>query len=130
MSDGPFAENRKRQPAKRVNRPLRIGPTVLRKRRFPFRPGTNGRKRSDIDSFLIKNRRPDSFAFRLARYKNHLWRCLMQNLVSRFIRDESGATAIEYGLIAALIAVVIIGALQAIGTNLNNVMTNVAGNLK
>ncbi len=54
----------------------------------------------------------------------------MNNLFSRFVRDESGATAIEYGLIAALIAVVIIGALQAIGTNLNAVMTKVAGNLK
>jgi pilus assembly protein Flp/PilA len=54
----------------------------------------------------------------------------MNNLFSRFVRDESGATAIEYGLIAALIAVVIIGALQAIGTNLNAVMTKVAGTLK
>ena len=36
----------------------------------------------------------------------------------RFARDESGATAIEYGLIAALIAVVIISALKTIGTNL------------
>jgi len=53
----------------------------------------------------------------------------MQNLFTRFVRDESGATAIEYGLIAALIAVVIIGALQVIGTNLNNVMTTVAGSL-
>jgi pilus assembly protein Flp/PilA len=54
----------------------------------------------------------------------------MNNLFSRFVRDESGATAIEYGLIAALIAVVIIGALQAIGTNLSNVMTKVAGKLQ
>jgi len=53
----------------------------------------------------------------------------MNNLFARFVRDESGATAIEYGLIAALIAVVIIGALQTIGTNLNNVMTKVAGSL-
>jgi pilus assembly protein Flp/PilA len=43
----------------------------------------------------------------------------MKNLVSRFIKDESGATAIEYGLIAALIAVVIITVLTNIGTNLN-----------
>ncbi len=43
----------------------------------------------------------------------------MNSLFSRFVRDESGATAIEYGLIAALIAVVIIGGLQLIGTNLN-----------
>ncbi len=54
----------------------------------------------------------------------------MNNLFSRFVRDESGATAIEYGLIAALIAVVVIGGLQLVGTNLNNVLTNVSGKLK
>ena len=43
----------------------------------------------------------------------------MSNLFSRFLKDESGATAIEYGLIAALIAVVIIGALQAVGGQLD-----------
>jgi pilus assembly protein Flp/PilA len=43
----------------------------------------------------------------------------MNKLISRFVRDESGATAIEYGLIAALIAVVIITALTTIGTNLS-----------
>ena len=42
----------------------------------------------------------------------------MTNLISRFVRDESGATAIEYGLIAALISVVIIGVLTTIGTDL------------
>lgn len=41
------------------------------------------------------------------------------NIISRFVRDESGATAIEYGLIAALIAVVIITALTAVGTQLS-----------
>ncbi len=49
----------------------------------------------------------------------------MSRIFSRFLKDESGATAIEYGLIAALIAVVIIGALQAVGgsltTNFNDV---------
>ncbi|MGC9953715.1 MAG: Flp family type IVb pilin [Rhizomicrobium sp.] len=50
----------------------------------------------------------------------------MNNLFSRFVRDESGATAIEYGLIAALIAVVIITALQTIGTRLNTTFTAVA----
>jgi pilus assembly protein Flp/PilA len=50
----------------------------------------------------------------------------MNNLFSRFVRDESGATAIEYGLIATLIAVVIIGALQAVGTNLNATFTTLA----
>lgn len=43
----------------------------------------------------------------------------MQKLVSRFIKDESGATAIEYGLIAALIAVAIIIGARALGTSLN-----------
>jgi pilus assembly protein Flp/PilA len=44
----------------------------------------------------------------------------MKNLFTRFVRDESGATAIEYGLIAALIAVVIIGAVSALGTQLSS----------
>ncbi|TAI62069.1 Flp family type IVb pilin [Bradyrhizobium sp. Leo170] len=53
----------------------------------------------------------------------------MKNLVSRFIKDESGATAIEYGLIAALIAVVIIGVLTTIGTNLNARLQQVSDGL-
>jgi len=51
------------------------------------------------------------------------------NTVKRFIRDESGATAIEYGLIAALVAVVIIGALRVVGGNLNGTFARVSGNL-
>jgi len=47
----------------------------------------------------------------------------MQNIFSRFIAEESGATAIEYGLIVALIAVVIIGAVTTLGSNLNGTMT-------
>jgi pilus assembly protein Flp/PilA len=47
----------------------------------------------------------------------------------RFVADESGATAIEYGLLAALIAVVIIGAVKLVGTSLNNAFTNVSNNL-
>ena len=43
----------------------------------------------------------------------------MIKFVSRFAKDESGATAIEYGLIAALIAVVIIGAVGALGTTID-----------
>jgi pilus assembly protein Flp/PilA len=43
----------------------------------------------------------------------------MRAFVSRFAGDESGATAIEYGLIVALIAVVIISAVTTLGTNLN-----------
>jgi pilus assembly protein Flp/PilA len=53
----------------------------------------------------------------------------MKVLVSRFISDEAGATAIEYGLLAALIAVVIIGAVKLVGTNLSNTFNNVANNL-
>ena len=47
----------------------------------------------------------------------------MKTLFSRFVKDESGATAIEYGLIVALIAVVIISAVTALGTNLNSSLT-------
>ena len=52
------------------------------------------------------------------------------NLFSRFVRDESGATAIEYGLIAALIAVVIISAISLVGTNLSTTFSTISGNLK
>jgi len=45
----------------------------------------------------------------------------MKNLVSRFLKDESGATAIEYGLIAGLISVVIIVAVTTLGTTLEGV---------
>ena len=54
----------------------------------------------------------------------------MTKLISRFVRDESGATAIEYGLIAALIAVVIITVLTTIGTKLNTKFQSVADGLK
>jgi pilus assembly protein Flp/PilA len=53
----------------------------------------------------------------------------MSKLISRFVRDESGATAIEYGLIAALIAVVIITALTTIGTKLSATFTSVSNKL-
>ena len=44
----------------------------------------------------------------------------MSKFMTRFAKDESGATAIEYGLIVALIAVVIITAVSTLGTHLNN----------
>jgi pilus assembly protein Flp/PilA len=50
----------------------------------------------------------------------------MKNLFARFVSDESGATAIEYGLIAAGIAVVIITMVQLAGTNLNLTWTQIA----
>ena len=48
----------------------------------------------------------------------------------KLIRNEEGATAIEYGLIAALIAVAAIGAMSSVGTKLNTTFNGVAGNLK
>jgi pilus assembly protein Flp/PilA len=55
----------------------------------------------------------------------------MSKFVTRFLKDESGATAIEYGLIAALIAAVLIGSLTALGTTLNtkfdSIKTTIAG---
>jgi pilus assembly protein Flp/PilA len=45
----------------------------------------------------------------------------------RFLRDEEGVTAIEYGLIAALIAVVIIAGATLVGTNLNTLFTDISG---
>ena len=53
----------------------------------------------------------------------------MKNLVSRFVSDESGVTAIEYGLIAALIAVIIIGAVSTVGTKLSTTFSTVATSL-
>ena len=53
----------------------------------------------------------------------------MTKFISRFVEDESGATAIEYGLIAALIAVVIIGAVQLVGTNLSATFDKVSAKL-
>jgi pilus assembly protein Flp/PilA len=54
----------------------------------------------------------------------------MKTIVSRFVKDESGATAIEYGLIAALVGVGIIAALQNLRTDLNNTFTAVSDELQ
>ena len=53
----------------------------------------------------------------------------MLTTLSKLYRDDSGATAIEYGLIAALISVVIIGALTLVGTQLSAVFQKVQGGL-
>jgi pilus assembly protein Flp/PilA len=50
--------------------------------------------------------------------------------MKRFLKDEEGVTAIEYGLIAALIAIIIIGALTTIGTNLLGKFTTIGTALK
>jgi pilus assembly protein Flp/PilA len=54
----------------------------------------------------------------------------MQNFVSRFLQDESGATAIEYGLISALIAVGIIASARILGSTIAKTMTNVSTAMK
>lgn len=53
----------------------------------------------------------------------------MIRLLKSFVRNESGATAIEYGLIAAGIAVVIMVAVQTIGTDLNTTFTSIGTSL-
>ncbi len=49
----------------------------------------------------------------------------MSNFVTRFVRDESGATAIEYGLIAALVAIVLITAVTNLGTKVSGTFNNI-----
>ena len=53
----------------------------------------------------------------------------MNKLVLRFLKDNSGATAIEYGLIAAGISIAIIAVVQTVGTSLNVTFTSVANAL-
>jgi pilus assembly protein Flp/PilA len=54
----------------------------------------------------------------------------MKNLIARFVKDQSGATAIEYGLIAAGIAIAIIAAVNGLGTALSNTFSKVSTSLK
>jgi pilus assembly protein Flp/PilA len=54
----------------------------------------------------------------------------MKNLVARFVKDQSGATAIEYGLIAAGISLAIIAVVNGLGTNLNTKFTSINTSLK
>ena len=54
----------------------------------------------------------------------------MKNLISRFVKDESGATAIEYGLIAAGISLAIIAVVNGLGTNLYGKFASINNSLK
>ncbi|MBL8837826.1 MAG: Flp family type IVb pilin [Alphaproteobacteria bacterium] len=54
----------------------------------------------------------------------------MQTFIKRFLNDQSGATAIEYGLIAALIAVAAIAGMGALGTQLSGIFNRVATTLQ
>ena len=53
----------------------------------------------------------------------------MQNIIRELLKDESGATAIEYGLIAALVSVAAIAALTAMGSSLEQMFNKVSGEL-
>ncbi len=53
----------------------------------------------------------------------------MLKLFNRLLKDQSGVTAIEYGLIASLIAVAIVATVTLVGTDLNNTFSTVASNL-
>lgn len=53
----------------------------------------------------------------------------MKKFLAKFAKDESGATAIEYGLIAAGIAIVIIVGIDAVGRDLTTLFNNIAGEL-
>jgi pilus assembly protein Flp/PilA len=54
----------------------------------------------------------------------------MRTLLQRFLRDQSGATAIEYGLIAAGISVAIITVVQGLGTKLSDTFSNITSAIK
>jgi pilus assembly protein Flp/PilA len=54
----------------------------------------------------------------------------MKSMLSRFLKDDSGATAIEYGLIAAGISVAIIAVVNGLGTKLNTTFTSISTKLK
>jgi pilus assembly protein Flp/PilA len=54
----------------------------------------------------------------------------MKALIARFAKDQSGATAIEYGLVAAGISVAIIAVIQGLGNNLKTAFTSLASTLK
>lgn len=54
----------------------------------------------------------------------------MSTFISDFLRDEEGATAIEYALIAGLIAVALIVALTALGTDISALFTRISGKIK
>ena len=54
----------------------------------------------------------------------------LKKFIRKFVKNESGATAIEYGLLAALISIVIIAAARTVGSQLNTTFTNIGNNLK
>ena len=64
------------------------------------------------------------------KYRGFTTRNLAMHKLLRFLKDNSGVTAIEYSLIAGLIAIVIVGAVTTVGTNLSATFTNVANGMQ
>jgi pilus assembly protein Flp/PilA len=62
-------------------------------------------------------------------FKSSDWRITMFRVFKQCLNDDNGATAIEYGLIAALIAVAAVVVMGTVGTNLSNTFNTVANNL-
>jgi pilus assembly protein Flp/PilA len=60
----------------------------------------------------------------------HIWEARLKHHILKFLSDESGATAIEYGLIAAGISVTILAVVNGLGTNLNTKFTSINTSLK
>jgi pilus assembly protein Flp/PilA len=54
----------------------------------------------------------------------------MISFIKSVVRDQAGATAIEYGLIAALVAIAAMGGMSLLGTSLNSIFTNVGSTLQ
>lgn len=71
----------------------------------------------------------DIFEKTALAYEETDWRPNM-TIIKKICKNEDGATAIEYGLIAALIAVAAIAGMSSLGTNLGGTFNNIAGNLK
>ena len=71
----------------------------------------------------------DIFEKTALAYEETDWRPDM-TIIKKIFKNEDGATAIEYGLIAALIAVAAIAGMSSLGTNLGGTFNNIAGNLK
>jgi pilus assembly protein Flp/PilA len=113
-----FGAPQKRSPAQHrlATLPARHSRKVLELRATDFRW---------LDSFAGKTQQRDFRSHDITR-----GRFSVNQLIRRFLKDDSGATAIEYGLIAAGISVAIIAAVNTLGTNLTSTFTSISTQLK
>ena len=79
--------------------------------------------RRKVTTILRQHNEPNLKGIIIATKRRHE----MKDMLKRFVREEEGASAVEYGLLVGLIAVVIIGAVQLLGTNINTAFTTAAG---